>query len=66
MDQETVVYLALLNAIEDAGSARKFALAHGFSPTYISQVTLQRVKPSPRLLAVLGFEKVTEIVKVGD
>lgn len=62
MNEEEIIQ-TLLDCIEEAGSARKFAAKTGFSNTYISNILHGKVKPSPRLLNALGYEKRVEIVK---
>lgn len=66
MDYEEKITEALLDRIEEAGSARKFAMQTGFSNTYISHVLHGKTKPSTRLLKELGFEKHINIVDVRD
>lgn len=66
MDYEEKIIQALLKEIEQAGSARKFATKYDFSNTYISAVIHRKTKPSKRLLNALGFDKVTEIIQIGD
>jgi len=66
MDFEEKIIQALLDGIEEAGSARKFAAQNNFSNTYISAVVHRKTKPSTRLMNVLGFDRKTEIVQIGD
>ena len=42
---------------EKAGSMRKFALAHGFSAGYVSQVVNGKSPFSDRLLKAMGLRK---------
>ena len=65
MDYEEKIIQALLDRIEEEGSARKFAMKTGFSNTYISHVLHGKAKPSPRLMLALGFEKQIKIVETG-
>lgn len=45
-------------AVEAAGGQRAFALQHGFSPAYVNDVLHGRRDLAPRILSVLGFERV--------
>lgn len=49
----------LQKAIAAAGSLRKWAQAHGFSPTYLSLVLRGKSKVSTRLAASLGYRRVS-------
>lgn len=62
MDEEKI-YKALAERIEKAGSIRKFAKEIGMSATFISFVVRRDAKLTPKLMAALGFEKQTKIVK---
>lgn len=48
---------ALRAAIRAEGSCRAFARRHGLSAAFVSDVTLCKRVPSPRILALIGFER---------
>lgn len=41
-----------------AGSQRQWALAHGISPAYVTDVLMLRREPGPLILHALGLERV--------
>ena len=51
------VFKRLDTLIEHAGSMRKFAEAHDFSPGFISQVKARKSPFSDRLLKAMGLER---------
>ena len=51
------VYKRLDTLIEHAGSMRKFAKAHDFSPGFISQVKAKKIPVSDRLLEAMRLER---------
>lgn len=50
--------------MSEAGSARKFATAHGMTPSYVSQVLSGKLPMSDRLLSVIGIRRVVEFERV--
>ncbi len=52
------------NAISEAGSQKKWALAHGFAPQYVCDMLMGRKPISPNVATVLGFERLTVYVPV--
>ena len=48
---------ALIAAVAEAGSQRKFAREHGLSTGYVSLILNGRRQPGPKLLAALGLRK---------
>lgn len=51
-------------ACEAAGSQRAWALAHGVSPQYVSDVLAGRRDGGESILAALGLRRIERIVRV--
>jgi len=46
----------LREEIEKAGSLRKWAMAHGISPAWVSQMMNHHRPPGPKIMKALGIE----------
>ena len=52
---------ALTHAIAQHGSRNKFCKANGLSLSYVADVLNGRREPGPKILAVIGWERITEV-----
>jgi len=52
---------ALTNAIAQHESRNAFCKAYGLSPSYVADVLNGRREPGPKILAVIGWERITEV-----
>lgn len=55
----------LKRAAASAGSQRKWALRHGLSPQYVTDVLQFRREPGPAILAALGLVRVVTYHRKG-
>lgn len=60
---EIAVRMELVNACALAGGQIDFARAHGVSPQFICDIIKGRQSPSPKILRLIGFERVTRYRK---
>lgn len=57
MDEQEV-FDRFVQAIENAGGQRAWALSHGVAPAYVNDIMNKRRGLSPRVLAMIGVEAV--------
>lgn len=60
---EFEVRLALIHACDEYGSQRAFARAHDFHECDIGKMIRGQARLSRKVLAVLGYEKVTRYIR---
>lgn len=65
-DQITLAgfYTYLRKSCAAAGGQSKWAVAHGISPQYVSDVLNARKDPSDRLLAAIGLRRVVAFAPI--
>lgn len=63
LDKEYVIAM-LRDAIEAAGSERKFAQMHGLSNTTVNYVVRGKIEPYDGVLKALGLRRVTSYERV--
>ena len=55
------VVMLLRHDIEKAGSQHKWAVANGFSQSYLNQVLTGKTQPSSRLCATVGVRRTLKL-----